>query len=480
MALYGVVAVGLLLPTAWGDETRGLQTKGNEASAVRTADGTVYHSIAQAVEASPAGSTIQLGRGVYRECLVIRKPIRLCGAGWEETRIMPPPGRKGAEHGARGEEPSDPGEVPNETQEAPPVRANDREELIRFEGARGVTLQGITLQALAQDGTAHAATTLRLQDSQVRLVDCVIGGWAEAAIEIGGGSDLAVLGCLVTAAGAGIRMAESNSSSRLSVVGCEFRRLGIGILACREGDLSVLRSRFDGLITGLANENGSPLIVGSVFTRCPMGGVLNQGERVGGTIARSLFTDSSVGVLVPARENHMAVYGNTFLRNTTGVRFSANSSDALVSRNVFASCEWGFAWDRMRDEGGLVPLDLGPVLRGNVFCGNDMHVEHTVHAGDEGTGTSVEAPGWRNGNTVAELDLQESDDGRYILCVKPVGLAGVCGQVGPPRTWPIIPLEARLDELHKEWEESGRQVGKGQEPADSEGGGQRGDLEPGV
>jgi hypothetical protein len=198
---------------------------------------------------APAGALLRVGEGVWRERLVIARPIVLLGSGAERTRIVPPPGAPVAI------------EVRADHVQIYGVGIEGARVGIEFAGGEGHRVENVALRHLAEAGIVARDAGISLIAGEV--VD-VAGGRTGRGVDLSGGS---LEARRVKFYGAG-RRAIVLHQARGTLEDLEVRGSSLAAVQATDGaDARVVRGDFDGQGGAALYAGGAKLTVDDAHVR---------------------------------------------------------------------------------------------------------------------------------------------------------------------------------------------------------------------
>ncbi|HET7785558.1 MAG TPA: right-handed parallel beta-helix repeat-containing protein [Myxococcales bacterium] len=333
-----------------------------------------FTTLAAALAAAPAGASLRIGEGVFRERLIIRRPVVLLGRGAGRTRIVQPD-TGGATVQVLG----------TEHVELYGLSIEDGDVCLEFAGGSGHHLQNVELRGCTDAGLVARGAGIDFISGAVREVG---SGRSGRGIDLDGGS-LSARWLTLEAAG---RRAVVLHGARGVLADLDARGSSLSAVQATDGaDVEVLRGNFAGcggpaLYAGGARlrvvgarvhddeyavigYRGAELTVeGGELTDYRVAGVAmvnSTGSLRGVTIARG-GTESGVSITRATRGTTVLLADNRISApGSMGVHVT-ESSVTLRGNSIT-----GARVDRERDLGdGVYALDSEVVLEENVLRGN--------------------------------------------------------------------------------------------------------------
>jgi predicted Ser/Thr protein kinase len=280
-----------------------------------------FATLAEALAATPEGGTLRIPAGRFHERIVIDKPVKIIGAGWDRTRL---------------EASGDPDEI--DTKERRPAQP-----LVTIETDGEVLLEGLGMSlrtAKSHAGASPDIAVVRSAKAKLTMRDCAALGSPGNGIEVRDAAGGLIEGCLVAGVwNTGLAL----TGNRIEVRNCEVRNCyhRCVTIADRDwGKTTIRNCRISGSAWhGIRYDDCSPLITGNVIRGNARSGIYVSGNTAG------------------------EIFGNVLARNEMGsISCWFESRDRIV-RNVIA------------DDGreALAVLGLSsPLVRGNIFVGQGI------------------------------------------------------------------------------------------------------------
>jgi serine/threonine protein kinase len=286
-------------------------------------DGKSYPSISAALDTAPENAVIRLGEGIYRERVVIDKPVTIIGAGWEKTRIE------------LEDSDSQPLQIPNV-----PAEATQSTLLIGTGGE--VILEGLTISRIGSPPEGDIlspyswASAVAIYQGSVVLRNCALTGSPGSLLSARNAS-VSMEGCLVAAAWhAGITLydAQSVDIRRCVVRNCRYAGIVIG---GRSRQVTVAGNH----ITGSAwhgiqyDQDCAPVITGNVIRHHAQNGIIAFGN-TNGEITGNIIADNETAGITLRDNSHDQITRNLFIGNLRESIFLADKSSPQIRGNIFS------------------------------------------------------------------------------------------------------------------------------------------------
>lgn len=429
--------------TGWYDKTLEIDNAEPLILRVDTSGNARYRSIQAAIDAAQPGSVVRVGPGIYRENLVIDKPLKIEGSGWENTVVTPSEVLLDSleELSKRFETILRKAKTDEEKQQAYAKLQELQEDMKQFskptllvKDAQNVDINRLKFTLIPADGEGRslAQAVVEFQNAIGTMVACVVIGSLEDGIHIGDGSKVTVRSCLVAGTmGTGI-VVSCNRNNKAEAV----------ISAC-----DVRNCRYRGIVIWYKCDP-------TVVENCRISGSAWQGIRYGGApliIGNLIFNNE--GGAIYASGNEAVVRHNLFYKNRGGISCHKNYS-CIIEQNTFAY-----------NGGTSVFIHEGarPLIRRNIFFGNEkaLSIKEYVDQEDDETSQAVvfaDNVFWKNdevgidlpeGSQSKEFDplFKDAEGDDFSLAVDSdahkagIGAAGLISFKSP---WPVQPEELAI------------------------------------
>jgi len=373
-------------------------------------DGKSYPSIHAALEAAPANAVIHLAEGTFPERIVINKPVRLVGAGWDKTRLE----LTGHQH--------PPLEIPNVAQVATQSTL-----VIGTEGE--VILEGLSISRKApllevlqiskeeprpEEGSL-APSAVAIYQGSVVLRDCALTGSPGSLVSARDAS-VTMDRCLVAGAWhAGILLYNTKSADirRCVVRNCRYAGIAIG---GESRQVTITGNKITGSGWHGIQYDGecSPVIAGNVIRNNGQTGIFATG-RTGGEITGNFITGNATAGISCWHDSHDRIERNLFAANPLESIFLTDGAVPQIRGNIFSG-----TGIHQQPERGSSTYSL-PVVERNVFWGMTRPWERWTETGR----ASVKLP---EGNRMEDPKLGPS---HTLPSNSPLRAAGIGPETSP-------------------------------------------------
>lgn len=313
-----------------------------------------FTSIAAALAAAPPGAALRLLEGVFRERLVIRRPVVLLGRGAGRTRIVAPDS-----HGATVQV------LGTDRVELYGVSVESGEVCVEIAGGAGHHLQNVELRDCTEAGLAARGAGIDLFSSAVREVGA---GRSGRGIDLDGGSLSARRLTLEAAGRRGIVL----HGARGVLADLDARGSSLSAVQATDGaEVQVLRGNFEGAGGPALYAGGARLSVVGAHIRDDEYAVIgNRSAEL--VIEGGEFTDYRVAGVAMVNSTG-SVRGVTIARGGAEAAISITRS----SRRVLLADNRIFTPGPM----GVHLTEASVTLRGNSITGARVDAEHDLGDG---------------------------------------------------------------------------------------------------
>ena len=215
-----------------------------------------FATISEALGVAPAGAILRVGEGVWRERIVLVRPVTLVGRGEGRTRIIPPPSN---------------------------VAAIEAHRLDRVE-LRGLSVEGARIGVLISEGIGHRIENVELRDcaeAGLRARDAWIAVSNVVIADVGAGSS-----------GVGVEFERGSIEARRMTLARAGRRAFL--LHAARGLLIDVEVRDAGLSAVQVTDGADVRVVGGVFERSAGSALYAGGARLRVEAARILHDEFAV------------------------------------------------------------------------------------------------------------------------------------------------------------------------------------------
>ena len=419
-----------------------------------------YASIQSAIDAAPAGAVIRVASGVYGERLLIRKPITLAGAGWQQTTVAVPKRKSDKielraaarqfEQKHRSAETDAEKKAIIETfmDEYGPYAVSIRD-------ARDVKLQGLKITAgVSRKGTGLLSGALvTLRRCELRMSDCAVVGSPGDGLWIVDGVQVEIRDCLVAAAwGTGIVVGERGEGPtvRATVVDCDVRNCHYAGITIRAGNAATVQGcRVWGAAWhGVRYDDTSPTIVGNRIFANARCGIYASGNTAA-TVKGNLFCNGEGSGVWCLFENHDTIAENTFADNARIGLGVSGAARPAVERNIFSDHPMAISCSFLNDKRASAEEVGAPRLKGNLFWNNQMDLARYVPKEDDTQNPEPQQvePGEQTATVRFDPRFADAPAGDFSLMAGSVARRdrmGVADPLGEKSPWPLQPEELAI------------------------------------
>jgi beta-lactamase regulating signal transducer with metallopeptidase domain len=345
--------------------------------------GAKYSSIQAAVDAAPARAIIEIGPGVYDEAVIIRKPLHIRGAGWQQTTIRLPNGRRAAWEQAVADAERDirAGKTDADVEKAL-LKLQDqfKAPAVVVDGAEGVELAGVKITEASpvtpDDGGLRPNSLLRIDRAKAWVHDCALIGGTGNGVIVGTGAEAAIERSLVAAVwNTGIVVSSGREQdakpARARILNCDIRNnYYAGVTAGYRDDVTIERCRISGSAWHGVRSAG-PIVVRNniIFGNVRCGIYADAGEQPK-TIENNLFLRNQWTGIWCLDLNVDRVTGNTFAYNGREAFVASGGAKPVVERNVFFANEMAISCGKINGNRPTNQLVGDPKLVDNMFWQN--------------------------------------------------------------------------------------------------------------
>lgn len=303
-----------------------------------------YTSIQAAIDAAPDRAIIRIAPGTWQESVKITKPITLEGAGWDKTILsaaVPAEARQAAKELAKK---ADENITPAEWKAQVDALSQKFPEpaVIRVEQTHDVIIRGLKAFGSAganPDGVSMPDMGLIMCTHASALIDhCAAAGSPGQGIQISGGSDVQIRGCLVCGVwGTGVRVGSRNDKpAKVLIDDSDVRNCYYTAIVLGPGtDGTITHCRLWGTgWHGIRYDNASPTIKDNRIFNVARSGIYASGE-THATITGNLFLHNGMDGISCWFANQDTIKGNTFASNQREGLAVMGASDVSLTRNLF-------------------------------------------------------------------------------------------------------------------------------------------------
>lgn len=346
-----------------------------------------YKSVQEAIDAAQPGSVIRVAPGTYRDNILIDKPLRLEGAGWENTIITP-----------REVSPQSPKELSKQLEDilrgAKTAKTNEekqqaytkfqqlQEKMNQFSkptllvrDAQNVDIRGLKFTLIPADGQGQslAQAVVEFQNATGTMERCVVIGSLKEGIRIGSGAKVQVRNSLVAATMDTGVVVGGEPNAQATISDCDVRNChyaGIQIwYKC--GSTTVERCRISGSAYFGIRNGGAPVIANNLIFNNARSGIYMAGNDA--VIRNNLFYENGTTGIACSKRYGCIIEQNTFARNGSSGVFISHDAYPIVRRNIFFGHEKALQTkgpdDDQKGQGQQTPNAV--VFADNLFWKND-------------------------------------------------------------------------------------------------------------
>jgi hypothetical protein len=305
-----------------------------------------YPTLQAALDAAPPHARIRVGPGRFPERLILRKPVHLEGAGWDQSIIGP-------------ENPSTPAPT---IQSLPPAT-------IQILEANTVTLQHLrfTEPGVPEEGRLSPHAVLSIAESQVTMTHCAVVGGPGRGIVLQQGADFTLQHSLIAAVwntgvviGNGARGALIDSDIR----NCHYAGVTIQSQAIEP---RILRCRISGAAWhGIRYDHASPIVISNLVFANARSGIYASG-RTQAQVEANVFFDNEMNGMSCWYDNHDQISGNTFIANHREALSILGASSPTLQNNIFHSHPVALYQGFIQSRNASTQTLGSPEIRQNLF-----------------------------------------------------------------------------------------------------------------
>ena len=458
-----VVGVALLVALAGcrGGGQAGAAAAGGEGpapTAVLTVDGqgkADYKTIQAAIEAAPDGAMIRVGAGVYRECLEVRKPLTIEGAGPDKTTIVSSTPWAGSMQEFRSRFNALQAQGGEEARKAleEMVHQYGRPALLVAD-TEGVALRGLKLTLLSPEGEGLSVADgcVMLEKAKVELSNCaVVGAWTYG-VSVAEGSGLKLRDCLVAAVlNSGVRVKGREGMGPIELTGTDFRKCSMGVELLANCPVTIQDCRF--LIcdhAGVRYQEAAPSVIHCAFVQAHQG---ISGWSQGGSVIRdSVFCMSDTFAVNIGSTSAARIENNTFVSNAFSVVMLRRPFGSTIRANIFSDNGVAVLLPEAEKGESGAPVDASGAtassagIGGNLFWRNSYNVGELHEDNEAHTQTTRSLPVPLGNETTNPLFRSSSDLDFGLQPDSPALVKKIGAQDPLPMAskWPVQSEEDRM------------------------------------
>lgn len=423
-----------------------------------------FDSLQAAIDAAPAGSTIELGTGRFDERLRITKSITLVGEGTDATILGPTEETQLARSNRLEELFSRLDAIMRSIEQSRPRRelTSDETEEVRNGYAQGklldeqlrapvITVEGntnvelrslrVTMPLTPREGSGlPVRAAIQVKDAKLSIRDVAIVGCMAEGIDVTGDAKLTVDDCLVAACwGTGVSASHPNTA-KVHIKNSDVRNnyhynIGLGIESCVIEDCRISGTAWSGISTGAKWVR----IERNIFFHNNRA-IYAAGES--GVVRGNLIYDNVSGASCWYRGKPL-YESNIFYNNKKGGIFVAGPAEPLIRKNLFVAGERGLSYRPAKTVKQDYPVADRFRLEQNVFWEMENPLSITRSTEDDARPEHLDLP---EGNEIVDprIDIPE---GTLTLgnqeLAKRLGIDAMHG-MSLKSHWPITPEEAAM------------------------------------
>ena len=354
--------------------------------------GAGYSSIQEAIDAAPAHAKIHIAPGVYKEDILITKPVHLRGAGWQHTIIIPKSLWTGSledfNRRAEGIMRSQASEVERNAK-LEEMRGVYALPTLRIRAADGVEIHDmkITSYGEKESGQTFAEAIVECRKSRVLFSGCVIIGGTRDGIRILEASEVDVRNSLVAAVwGTGIVAGgRKGDSVKARILECDVRNCHYaGIQAGRGNNLvTVERCRISGAAWhGIRYDDTSPEIIGNLIYKNFRTGIYASRNTAALVKGNLFFENESAGIWC-LYQNKDTIENNTFASNHWAGLTVSGAAQPIIRRNIFFDNPRAIHCGNLNDDFPFARFQYLPPIEENLFWKNEARVVLETRESDQ-------------------------------------------------------------------------------------------------
>jgi hypothetical protein len=425
-----------------------------------------FLSLQAAIDAAPAGSTIELSDGRFDERVTITKSLVLVGAGTDAT-ILGPPEEAQLDTSNRLEkivnridsitrnlEQSQPRRepTPDETKEVRDgyVEVKQIEKrlftpIVSIQSKANVELRSlrVTMPLTPREGGGlPSAAAMQVKDASLTLRNVAILGCMGEGIDVTADSKLEVDDCLVAACwGTGVSASHPNTAE-VHIKNSDIRNnyhynIGLGVESCVIEDCRISGTAWSGI-----SCSGKEVRVERNALSHSSRAIYSVGQH--GVVRNNLIYRNEAGASCWYEDNPI-FEGNIFLENKMGGIYVAGPAEPFISKNLFVASPVGINYRPIDTVQRKYPYAKEYRVEGNGFWKIDSPLSVTRSVADDALPEKIELP---VGNRIVDpqIEILGSDETLKIgnaELAQQLGIESMNGMNLQSR-WPITPEEEAM------------------------------------
>lgn len=356
----------------------------------------MFNSIQTAIDAAPAGATIRIAPGVYREQLTVDKAVTLIGAGWERSAVV-------SQLNATEQLTKLQQEMVRRIRKA---TSDEQRRAIEVEGrARaqqlaglqtllvlktdGVAIQGLTLSApgVPMEGRSVPMPIVKFSQARVRMSECMVIDSPGDGIHVLDESRAEISHCLVAAVwGTGIVIGHRQGNiAGARITDCDVRNChyaGIRVAPGCGSSTLVQGCRISGAAWhGVRYDDASPKIIGNLIFANARCGIYASGDTQA-LVQENLFLKNEMGGISCWSGNQDRIERNTFAGNLREAVAVIAPASPLIRKNIFFDHPKAVAFHLPSAPAGVATEGAGLRITENLFWQNERNAEQSTRVSD--------------------------------------------------------------------------------------------------
>ncbi|MBN2127899.1 MAG: right-handed parallel beta-helix repeat-containing protein [Sedimentisphaerales bacterium] len=412
--------------------------------------------VQQRIDAAAPGDTIRLEPGLYKESLIINKPLTLEGAGWDKTVIMKEKlvvesfeeiQRMMFQRLSQAESEAQREEMAAQMRKQLAERVSPT--ALRVEGARDVVVRGIKFTSPGGhvEGTSMSLPIVIFARSGVRFEDCAVIGGPGDGIHVLNAADAEIERTLVAAVwGTGVTVGgKAGTPSRMRLQDCDMRNCHYAGVRIGKGndDTRIERCRISGAAWhGIRYDSASPRVVNNLIFGNARSGIYASGETAA-VVSDNLFYANEMCGVSCWFQNRDTIEGNTFVGNKRSGLEVLGASAPSVRRNIFYANPTGVFLGNIGSKSRFAQSDGTVALQDNLFWAN----AHDVACRPDANTVETIVPGQETHTLRTDPQFAAAATKDFSLAVgsparqNDIGVADPISFAGP---WPLQPEERAI------------------------------------